>query len=619
MANKATRKPGLMVSICLLVIASTAAGKIIYVDDDAVGANDGSTWENAYNFLQDASTDANSSEKPVEIRVAQGVYAPDSNSAVPEGTRDRWATFHLINGVSLKGGYAGFGEPNPDGRDFSLYETIVSGDLNCDDGPDFSNNGENSMQVVTGSGTDETAVFDGFTVIAGRSRGAGMCNYFASPIVNNCTFSRNSASLGGGMYNNNSSPTLTNCTFSANKADFGAGICNSTNSSPILVNCTFTANSARVGGGGMWNMGDSGPCRPTLTDCTFSSNSAKELGGGMYNRYSSPTLTDCMFSRNSADFFGAGMYNKRSHPMLTNCMFCRNSAGDMGGGIYNGYFSSPMLSGCIFSGNSAHGTLGGGGMINGGGKYGPSNPILTNCTFTGNFTNGNGGAILNVRIGPAENNPTLTNCTFAANSGTNGNALACVVWDPLYPAEIEIVNCILWDGGDEIWSDDGSAITVAHSNVQGGQAGVYDPREGLIWGAGNIDVDPLFVDPGYWDPNGTPDDANDDFWVDGDYHLKSRAGRYDPNPPSAETWAYDNVTSPCIDAGNPMSPIGHELFPNGGIINMGTYGGTAEASKSYFGKPPCKTIIAGDIDGDCTVNFKDFTLLALHWLTDNSP
>jgi hypothetical protein len=50
---------------------------------------------------------------------------------------------------------------------------------------------------------------------------------------------------------------------------------------------------------------------------------------------------------------------------------------------------------------------------------------------------------------------------------------------------------------------------------------------------------------------------------------------------------------------------------------MGAYGGTAEASKSYFGKPPCETIVAGDINGDCTVNLKDFALFAFHWLEEH--
>jgi L-ascorbate metabolism protein UlaG (beta-lactamase superfamily) len=69
-------------------------------------------------------------------------------------------------------------------------------------------------------------------------------------------------------------------------------------------------------------------------------------------------------------------------------------------------------------------------------------------------------------------------------------------------------------------------------------------------------------------------------WIDGDYHLKSEAGRWDP---VSESWIVDDVTSPCIDAGDPNSPVGDEPEPNGGIINMGAYGGTAEASKSPGG------------------------------------
>ena len=136
----------------------------------------------------------------------------------------------------------------------------------------------------------------------------------------------------------------------------------------------------------------------------------------------------------------------------------------------------------------------------------------------------------------------------------------------------------------------------------------------LAWGPGNIDADPCFAIPPSSDPNGTPDDPNDDFFVEGDYHLKSQAGRWDP---ASESWTKDEVTSPCIDAGDPMSPIGHEQFPNGGRINMGAYGGTAEASKSYFGGPVCETVVAGDINGDCRVDWQDLAILSRHWLADN--
>ncbi|MBN2132554.1 MAG: hypothetical protein JW741_23840 [Sedimentisphaerales bacterium] len=65
--------------------------------------------------------------------------------------------------------------------------------------------------------------------------------------------------------------------------------------------------------------------------------------------------------------------------------------------------------------------------------------------------------------------------------------------------------------------------------------------------------------------------------AEADYHLKSQAGRWDP---VSEAWVIDDVTSPCIDAGAPNSPVADEPEPNGARINLGAYGGTAEASKS---------------------------------------
>jgi len=52
---------------------------------------------------------------------------------------------------------------------------------------------------------------------------------------------------------------------------------------------------------------------------------------------------------------------------------------------------------------------------------------------------------------------------------------------------------------------------------------------------------------------------------------------------------------------------------------MGAYGGTKEASKSYFGTSVCQKPIAGDINGDCVVDWKDFAIMAFHWLEDNNP
>ena len=90
--------------------------------------------------------------------------------------------------------------------------------------------------------------------------------------------------------------------------------------------------------------------------------------------------------------------------------------------------------------------------------------------------------------------------------------------------------------------------------------------------------------------------------------------------PNDRSWIQDDVTSPCIDAGDPISAIGLEPFPSGGVVNMGTHGGTAKASKSYFGDPVCEIRhrrIASGINGDCRVDFSDVMLMAAHWLVDN--
>ena len=164
MNKKTNIKSWLAISVFLLLMVSTATAEIIFVDADATGANDGSSWADAYNYLQDALADANLDD---EIHVAQGIYKPDQG--VNQTPGDRTETFQLKNGVSIKGGYAGFGESDPNARDIELYETILSGDLYGDDGPDFANNDENSYHVVTSIRTDETAVLDGFTITAGNA------------------------------------------------------------------------------------------------------------------------------------------------------------------------------------------------------------------------------------------------------------------------------------------------------------------------------------------------------------------------------------------------------------------------------------------------------------------
>ncbi len=299
--------------ICLFLVVPCQAG-IIYVDADANGANDGTSWGDAYNYLQDALATASSGD---EIWLAQGTYTPDSSSANPNGSGQRTATFQLINGVAIRGGYAGFGEPDPNNRDVELYETVLSGDLSGNDVAveypkglfNEPTRSENSYNVTCGRGTDNTAVLDGFTIIAGNANGshhyyfngAGMNNYSGSPTVLSCKFHSNSANYGGGgMSNGYNSPNVVNCQFIGNSADRGGGMYNSwVEGSLTVLNCAFSGNAAR-NGGAMYNF----YCDPTIINCTLSVNSSWADGdyraGGMVNWHrSSPTITNCIFWGNS--------------------------------------------------------------------------------------------------------------------------------------------------------------------------------------------------------------------------------------------------------------------------------------------------------------------------------
>jgi hypothetical protein len=192
--------------VLLAMMMPPAPAKTIYVDTDAAGANDGSRWANAYNYLQDALADANSSSKPVEVRVAQGLYRPDRSAAQPEGTGDREAAFGLMSGVALKGGYAGAGEADPNARDIGLCETILSADLYGNDGPDFANYSDNSYHVITAAPNIAEPVLDGFTITSGNASlwdthacGAAIFIESAATTVLNCTLRDNYAISGGAL------------------------------------------------------------------------------------------------------------------------------------------------------------------------------------------------------------------------------------------------------------------------------------------------------------------------------------------------------------------------------------------------------------------------------------
>jgi predicted outer membrane repeat protein len=561
----------------LIVQAATT----IYVDADAVGLGNGSSWDDAYNDLQTALSFAVSG---VEIWVAEGVYYPDKGFG--QTNDDIASTFVLTDGVALYGGFdPGSGVDEWNERDWETYVTVLSGDIDENDTTDSNGVvtttahivGSNAYHVVYVYYLTETALVDGFFITAGQAnnsswpddRGGGMHIENSSPAISNVIFSGNAAGSGGGMsYRYNSNPTLTNVTFSRNSATDGGGMFGSGNftmtnvtfswntadrgggmrisdGDPTLTNVTFSSNSATLGGGGMQTSGS----QFTLTNGIFSGNSSQNGdGGGMINRASNYTLTHVIFSDNSAFLDGGGISNYECDPTLTNVTFSGNSAQTgNGGGMDSHYYSEPSLANVTFFGNFA-GQHGGGIYHRSGGLSTYYAELrLTNVLFSGNLSSNTGGGLTN-----DHNNPVLTNVTFSNNTADySGGGISN--WHDSSPT---LTNAILWGNtasyGNQIYNYDSSIPVISYSDIQNSyESGSWDPALGTD-GGNNIDDNPLFVrdpDPG---PDGNWDGIDDDC---GDLHLQA--------------------SSPAVDSGTnvdcPATDLDGRPRPFNGVCDMGAY------------------------------------------------
>jgi hypothetical protein len=643
-----------------LVSAAAHGGTVIYVDDDAPPPGDGLGWATAYPSLQDALAEAGASGGAVtEIHVAQGVYTPApggvSTCCTPHGGMGcddagcevlvcaalplccavswdaacaaaaadlcgglcadaRTATFQLVDGVALRGGYAGIGEPDPSARDTALYETVLSGDLAGNDGPgDFENNEENSYNVVTASGTGLTAVLDGFTVSGGNAdgldtdplswrRGAGIWNLTGSPTVTDCVITANSADLGGGMYNRtNSHPEIQDCHFTGNSAMYGGGMYNWQNCHPLVTNCTFQGNITEEGGG-MTNLNFSSP---TVENCTFVSNVGR-YGAGMENvNGCSPVVTDCLFLDNQSfpdDGWGGGMVNYQDcDPVITGCTFSDNFARD-GGGLQSSNNSHPIIVNSAFTANEA--VWGGGVEV-----FDNSSTLLINCLISENTASGGGGGVITANNCVVD----VVNCTVLYNTTTG---IGGGIWvSDAYGGHSEntVSNSIVRGNvPEQILAEAGATATVSYSNIEGGYPG-----------AGNIDTDPLFADAdGRLGPGSPCIDAADNSAVPPD------SDDLDDDGDVSEPVPYDLdgnprfVDDPCReDTGLGDPPI----------VDMGAYefqdrscdlDGSGDVGVTDFlallaawgpCPAPCPPSCPADFDGDCEVGVTDFLILLANW------
>ena len=318
---------------------------------------------------------------------------------------------------------------------------------------------------------------------------------------------------------------------------------------------------------------------------SWSSSPVNPVGGGIYCEFSSPSIVNCVIKRCATEL-GGGIGVVNGSPTIIDCVIedCRAGgvgpaeSGGRGAGIglirgsdvtilhsqikdNSGYYnslgagvycwrSSAFFANCDISNNTAQGNVQGGGAYCGGAS---ASIEFENCVISNNTAEIGGGLCAGASNDNTAELVIITNCTIAHNSLSAGQSASSTGGGiHSVSSNITIRNSIVWynDGVPVMLVDPASSSPVLYSCIEGGYPG-----------QGNIDSDPLFASSG-----------------GSDYHLRSVFGRYEP---SSDSWVNDSEYeySPCIDAGDPQDPVGAEPLTNGKRINMGAYGGTAEASK----------------------------------------
>jgi len=614
---------------------------VLYVNGSAAPGGDGLSWERAFTSLQNALSAA-SGGAVKEIWVARGTYKP----AEPNGARE--ATFQLINGVGIYGGFAG-DETSRTHRNPRENVTILSGDLNgddeaarsggssdccspywkpgCDDAScrevvcqayprccsdrwsadcadlaairccDLCSAGsvcDNSYRVVTGSHTDRTAVLDGVTVTAGHAnglhptdRGGGMYVWRGSPTVDDCTFTENAGKRGAGSaLVHYSSPAFTDCKFTANRAKKdGGGVLSTDKSTTEFTACTISGNSAQTGGGIYNEYGN-----VMLLDCTLHANSAGG-GAGMWNYSGNATLTNCRFTINVAAYGVGGLSNEWGTAALVNCGFIGNSARSTA--ALENTFSSVTAANCTFVGNTA--TDGAGGAV---GDFYFSDTTFENCVFAGNSASGAGGALTT-----HQSAPTLLNCTLVGNvAGGSGGGLSSA-----NGGASTLTNCIAWGNSDsngtgessQVYVDAYGEALVDYSCVQG--------WTGLFGGVGNTGDDPLFVDADGSD--GIPGTEDDNArLLPGSPCIDTGDPLFAPAPGDTDLDGHARVLCDRVDMGAYEFGIGD--FDCNQIVNLPDFAPWSQCATGPDAGPRPAGCEPFDFDADSDVDLRDFAGLA---------
>ncbi|MCQ0113106.1 beta strand repeat-containing protein, partial [Zhouia amylolytica] len=263
------------------------------------GTNDGSSWANAYNNLQDAIWQTYICSNITEIWVAKGTYNPSNETTAIE----------IPEGVSLYGGFAGTETALSD-RDLTVNPTVLSGDFNDNNTPDagdshtiirMTNNSTLDGFIIAYSYADGT---ENNPVAIGRS-GGGVYNNGNDNTINHCIFKNNIAQgdgtngVGGAIVSfSTGTLTIYNSAFYDNEASANGGAFSIENGITKLINCTVANNTANKGGGVHFHGGNLEAINTIFFDNTGTNGNINDNnpgGGGI------GTVAYCAFYNSTTD------------------------------------------------------------------------------------------------------------------------------------------------------------------------------------------------------------------------------------------------------------------------------------------------------------------------------
>ena len=434
-----------LAAVGVALAAPAARADVLFVQQSAAGAANGSSWADAFTRLEDALAAAAPGD---EVWVASGVYTPP----------DAVSSFVLRSSVGVYGGFAGH-ESLRFQRSPAINLTVLSGDIGQDDtvqpGAFWPHNvvlnTANAGHVVDAGGGDAAAVLDGFRIEKGAY------GPFGTPAGNPLHY-------GSGVYCVGGSPTIAHCDFRDNLASFGhGGGIYLFDSAASVQNCTFDHCLAYQGSGGAIFVG--GASSATIQDCTFTSNLSVSTygqtgqGGAVQINSSLPvTIARSNFIGNTASAIGVGGYETPRGGAVSS--FSLNS--------------QTTIRECRFRHNQA--ALGGGLFI-----WNPT--TVLNCAFDHNTAAIEGGG-----IGVQWTTLTLLNSTIVGNTGEESAGVMIAETPPNFPAQAVIRNTIVW------------ANIALGQDVSPRNAGIRGPRD-----ADHSCIQDLFtVDPGEDRPGQLP-------------------------------------------------------------------------------------------------------------------